>query len=51
MANTARSQDDGILLCLAECILACIEGLIEYFNKVGFHNRVVGLLFLSSKSF
>ena len=34
LANTARSQDDGILLCLAECILACIAGLIEYFNKV-----------------
>ncbi|CAB9528176.1 Protein PNS1 [Seminavis robusta] len=36
LANTARSQDDGILLCLAECILACIQGLIEYFNKWAF---------------
>lgn len=36
LANTARSQDDGILLCLAECILACIEGLLEYFNKWAF---------------
>lgn len=38
LANTARSQDDGmgILLCIAECILACIANLIEYFNKWAF---------------
>lgn len=36
LANTARSQDDGILLCLAECILGCIQNLIEYFNKWAF---------------
>ena len=34
LANIARSQDNGILMCLAECILACIANLIEYFNKV-----------------
>ena len=34
LANVARDQDDGILLCLAECILACIASIVEYFNKV-----------------
>lgn len=43
LANTARSQDDGILLCLAECILACIAGLIEYFNKVIFYDQRMAL--------
>jgi Plasma-membrane choline transporter len=42
LANTARSHDDSILLCLAECILACIAGLIEYFNKVSDMASVVG---------
>jgi len=38
MANAARSQDDGngMLLCLAECILSCLESIIEYFNKWAF---------------
>lgn len=25
LVHTARQQDDGILLCLAECLLACLE--------------------------
>mmetsp|Transcript_8473 Transcript_8473/g.12279 ORF Transcript_8473/g.12279 Transcript_8473/m.12279 type:complete len:209 (+) Transcript_8473:1011-1637(+) len=33
LANQMRQQDDGILLCLAECILSCLESIVEYFNK------------------
>lgn len=34
IARQAReSGDNGILLCLAECILGCIESIVEYFNK------------------
>jgi len=30
----ARNQDDcQILVCITDCILACIEGIIEYLNK------------------
>lgn len=35
IARQARQQGEGnqILLCLAECILSCIAGIVEYFNK------------------
>lgn len=33
MAHQAREQGDSALLCCAECILSCIESLVEYFNK------------------
>merc|ERR1712125_7697 len=35
IARQARQQGDGnqFLLCLAECILSCIAGIVEYFNK------------------
>lgn len=35
LANTARQEgaDCAALICLAECILGCIEALVEYFNK------------------
>jgi len=35
IANQARANDDGngILLCIADCILSCLESLLEYFNK------------------
>ena len=35
LVNQTRSEEggDNILLCLAECLLASLEGLIEYFNK------------------
>jgi len=35
LANTARNNDDAnaILICLVDCILACIQGILEYFNK------------------
>jgi hypothetical protein len=32
MARQAREQGDSALLCIAECILGCIESLVEYFN-------------------
>jgi len=35
LANTARNNDDAnaILICLVDCLLACIQGFLEYFNK------------------
>ena len=34
LANTARQEGDaGILACIAECILACLANLVEYFNQ------------------
>lgn len=33
LANQMRQQDDGILLCIAECVLSCLESIVEYFNK------------------
>lgn len=52
LANTARQEGDSgecgaILLCLAECILACLASIVEYFNKVRVRKCVVGLLCLS----
>ena len=36
LARVARENDDGngILLCIAECILGCLASIMEYFNKV-----------------
>mmetsp|Transcript_50445 Transcript_50445/g.74825 ORF Transcript_50445/g.74825 Transcript_50445/m.74825 type:complete len:473 (+) Transcript_50445:182-1600(+) len=36
MANEARNNDNGILICIAECILSCLESILEYFNKWAF---------------
>jgi hypothetical protein len=36
LANAARDNDNQILVCIATCILACIEGMLEYFNKWAF---------------
>ncbi|GAX15263.1 hypothetical protein FisN_1Hh700 [Fistulifera solaris] len=38
LARAARENDDGngILLCIAECILGCLSSLMEYFNKWAF---------------
>lgn len=33
IVRSARNEEDGILLCLVDCILGCIEQLVEYFNK------------------
>jgi len=40
LESTARSArengDAGILACIAECLLSCLAGLVEYFNKWAF---------------
>lgn len=37
LANEARNNGDaGIFACIAECILACLQGIVEYFNKWAF---------------
>jgi len=37
LANAAQANDDGgILVCIAECILACLAAIVEYFNKWAF---------------
>lgn len=33
LANAARDNDNQILVCIATCILACLESILEYFNK------------------
>mmetsp|Transcript_11125 Transcript_11125/g.16844 ORF Transcript_11125/g.16844 Transcript_11125/m.16844 type:complete len:580 (-) Transcript_11125:1586-3325(-) len=32
MVRQARESDDGILVCLADCCLGCLESIVEYFN-------------------
>ena len=35
LANSARDNGDAqIFACIAECILACLASILEYFNKV-----------------
>eukprot|EP00584_Thalassiosira_punctigera_P006265 CAMPEP_0172529190 /NCGR_PEP_ID=MMETSP1067-20121228/3331_1 /TAXON_ID=265564 ORGANISM="Thalassiosira punctigera, Strain Tpunct2005C2" /NCGR_SAMPLE_ID=MMETSP1067 /ASSEMBLY_ACC=CAM_ASM_000444 /LENGTH=499 /DNA_ID=CAMNT_0013313195 /DNA_START=127 /DNA_END=1626 /DNA_ORIENTATION=- len=36
LAQQARQQENGILICIAECILGCLESILEYFNKWAF---------------
>jgi len=36
LANSARNNDNGILICIADCILGLLESLLEYFNKWAF---------------
>lgn len=31
--RSMREQGDSALACCAECLLGCIESLVEYFNK------------------
>lgn len=33
LANAARDNENQILVCIAQCILSCLESLLEYFNK------------------
>eukprot|EP00536_Pseudo-nitzschia_multiseries_P010266 jgi/Psemu1/297527/fgenesh1_pm.307_\ len=34
IANAARSNDDmAFIACIAECILGCLQSILEYFNK------------------
>jgi len=37
IASTARMSDDcALLACLCECIIGCLQSLLEYFNKWAF---------------
>jgi hypothetical protein len=37
LANSAQSNGDAnFLACIAECILACLASIVEYFNKWAF---------------
>lgn len=36
LAQSARSNDNGILICIAECVLGCLESILRYFNKWAF---------------
>ena len=33
LVNVLRTEDNSILLCLADCILSCLESIVQYFNK------------------
>jgi Plasma-membrane choline transporter len=33
MVRSMRDNDGGIVACCADCLLGCIESLVEYFNK------------------
>jgi hypothetical protein len=33
LAKSAREDGDSMLMCCADCILGCIESLVEYFNQ------------------
>lgn len=34
--QSARDQDDGILSCIADCLLSCLEAILEMFNEWAF---------------
>mmetsp|Transcript_9477 Transcript_9477/g.17835 ORF Transcript_9477/g.17835 Transcript_9477/m.17835 type:complete len:544 (-) Transcript_9477:251-1882(-) len=36
LAESARQNDDGILKCIADCILGCLETIMEIFNEWAF---------------
>ncbi|GMH99868.1 hypothetical protein TrLO_g758 [Triparma laevis f. longispina] len=36
MVHSARYADDGIIVCIADCILGCLESIMEYFNRWAF---------------
>jgi hypothetical protein len=36
LVSQARQSDDGLLACIADCILSCIESIAEYFNRWAF---------------
>jgi hypothetical protein len=37
LANTAQSEGEGnFLICIAQCLLACLASIIEYLNKWAF---------------
>lgn len=36
LAESARGNDNQFLICIAECILSCLQQILEYFNKWAF---------------
>mmetsp|Transcript_12135 Transcript_12135/g.25612 ORF Transcript_12135/g.25612 Transcript_12135/m.25612 type:complete len:478 (+) Transcript_12135:228-1661(+) len=36
LAQSARDGDNQLLICFAECILNCLESILEYFNRWAF---------------
>lgn len=34
--ESARNDQDGIILCLLDCLISCLQNLVEYFNKWAF---------------
>ena len=49
MMKNARENDDGILVCLADCCLMLIESALEYFNRWAFvYVGLYGFGFLES---
>lgn len=36
LANAARDNDNQIFVCIADCILGCLQSIMEYFNKWAF---------------
>lgn len=33
--SQARESDDGLLLCIADCLIGCLETFLEMFNQWG----------------
>lgn len=47
--ENARQSDDGLLRCLADCCLGCVESLVEMFNEWAFiYVGIYGYSFVSS---
>jgi hypothetical protein len=39
--HSARENGDSIVACCAECLIGCLESLVEYFNKWAFGTNVI----------
>ena len=46
----AREEHGGVLACCAECLIGCIQSLMEYFNKWAFGTCAILFRFLSINS-
>eukprot|EP00020_Sapocribrum_chincoteaguense_P009017 CAMPEP_0170741986 /NCGR_PEP_ID=MMETSP0437-20130122/6507_1 /TAXON_ID=0 /ORGANISM="Sexangularia sp." /LENGTH=460 /DNA_ID=CAMNT_0011080585 /DNA_START=110 /DNA_END=1492 /DNA_ORIENTATION=+ len=36
LVRSARSRQNALLLCLVDCLLSCIEGIVRYFNSYAY---------------
>jgi hypothetical protein len=36
LVRSARSRQNALLLCLIDCLLSCIEGIVRYFNSYAY---------------